>query len=308
MTIAFNSETIHSSQKLIAFLNADDEAQEITEHPQTQPPGCLSNCWTVTWLTAVAPFMVILVVFFKCIEALLHCLHLKSLAIHCDVFTKQLMTRMVYLGTLICNGSDLIAPLFNTYAFSASDVYLQDTIPSPTADPLIARALEGQNKISFHRGGVCRGGTVWFLNLNFLTEGAIPDLETRLRSIASTFYYGTRSRPALLQAVNFPERDLIKMEKEERPSVALVFAQGVQAEVEALNFPAVYEVWLPFHRMAFFKIGAQLGYIVDFNGGILKREGEGMSNAVASHLRHYSRPDEGAMNIATFFHIRKPMQ
>ena len=96
-------------------------------------------------------------------------------------------------------GSDLIAPLFNLYAFSAHEIYLQPNLPSTALqpDPEMAQVMKDQELINFWNSGVRRGITNWFFALYLHTKTEGFDLEAYLCTIAAQSYPGAPKQPAL---------------------------------------------------------------------------------------------------------------
>ncbi len=285
MAIAFNPELLRSRAAISAFLNCDTEAGQIVAAAAHDQPHQLANCWNVIWLTTTVPFKVILAVFLACIGLLLGCVGISSWSRQVSLLAKHLSCELTLSSSLMAYGQDLIAPFFNFYAWSAQDIYLQATLPLVILqpEPDMADVFHDQNEIDFWHSGVCRGITNWFLKLYLSTKDECPDLEAHLRAIAAQFYPGAPRQAALLQALNFPEKDLLNLRREPVANSA----QNLE--------PGLYELFLPRHRMAYIKVDAQLGYLIDPTLGIIRLRGADQAARVLAHCQQY--PNTTAVNF-----------
>ncbi|MBI2743241.1 MAG: hypothetical protein HYX48_04915 [Chlamydiales bacterium] len=305
----FTLDTIHSFDRMKAFLSAEREVEEILRSAESDEPNNLAGFWNVTRLVITTPLALILALFLYCISLILSSVQASSLSIQCEILSKHALSGLIELTAVIGYGSKMIAPLYNMYALSASDVYLQPplTLPSPSLDERMQQVVKDQREIRFYSPeGVCKGLNTWFWHLYSQTKDRISGTDRCLRCVAKSFYPGAQSQPSSLHALYYPEKNLLGMNRPDvdqspshPPSAPLTDRSNLTRVIGSLE-PGVYEIWFHFHRMGYLKEGPELGYLVDFNSGVIKFEGSGMPSQVSRYLDYYNKPELLNGNRATF--------
>lgn len=294
MSITFNINILHSLPPLQEFFQPQEEIEHIRRY-QESSGSSLTSCGIVTWLLMTAPLRLIGAVFLESIALLLNCAGAKELALRCHLLKQHLMKEVYLLASLFLYGAQLIAPLYNVYAGRAEEVYLTPSLSSSelSADPEIADILRDQTTVDFYQAGVCRGITSWFLALYLRTRDSYMDRDEHFRAVASIFQDGAPPQAALLQALLYPEEPILHLKRREVQSTSLNRPlQEVGTLILALP-SGVYEVWLPYHRMAYVKVHAALGYLINPSIGIIKVEGENQSLKAAAHFQAYRNRENG---------------
>ncbi len=295
MSTVYLPEYIHSYGALSNYFNAnaDEAIARIQAH---EPVAILDYRWQIAWLVITTPFRFMLEIFLTCVEPVLKCLGASHLAIRCHILCAHLATEDCFLRTLLEGRADAImAPLFNTYAFSANDVFLAPRVKTELIqDRKVFDTFEKDeewNKVDFYRAnGVCRGITTWFTFLFLRTqEHFAENPDGQMQAIGSLFYWGAPGPAALLQALCNGEvflnvcaqqlhRIPLTAQEETRDSIQTALKDAA---------PGAYEVWFPTHRIGYIKINDQLGYVIEPNGGVFKIEGEEQTLNVADYLWSY---------------------
>jgi hypothetical protein len=217
---------------------------------------------------------------------------------------KHQVSEVSLLSWLHIYGADLIAPLFNLYAFSAHEIYLQPNLPRTALEPdlVMAQTMKNQELINFWNKGVCRGMTNWFFTLYLRTKTESLDLEAHLRTIAAQFYPGAPKQAALLHALHFPEKELLNLQRDPISVVLFSAPPEKQAEVAGTLEAGLYELFLPNHRLAYIKVDAQLGYLIDPSIGVIRVRGNDHAARVANHCLQYKN-SEDPTNKITFVKV-----
>lgn len=307
MSVVYKPEYIHSYDALSNYFNANaDEA--IAQIEAYEPPAVLDYRWQIAWLVITTPLRIMLEIFLTCLEPLLKCLGASHLAIRCHILYAHLATEDYFLYTLLEGRADAImAPLFNTYAFSASDVYLAPTVKTELIhDQKVFNTFELDkewNKVDFYRpDGVCRGITTWFTYLFLRTqENFAKNPDGQMQAIGSLFYWGAPAPAALLQALCNGEV-FLNVHATQLHRIPLTAQEATRDTIHSAlkdAAPGAYEVWFTTHRIGYIKINDQLGYVIEPNGGVFKIEGKEHALNVADYLWSYrSRRN----NVLFLFH------
>lgn len=270
MTALYRPEIVHSLPTLKQFFQGDEDLaliRALAESPRPEPFG---GRWHVTWLAVTAPLKFISALFLWAIAPILRLFGATDVAIHAEVIGGQLLSEVLPLIHYVEEGANYLAPLFNTYAFSASPVYLTPQLRTETLQdaPEIQNCAAGFEFINFYQNGVCRGISHWFAYLYLHTQQAFEDPEAHLCAVAGRFSSGANSQAALLQALYFPEK-LLGFRVEPGEEIPYVQNQ-INAAFEGAAAGA-YFVEVPYHRLLLIKT-RERGYLINPSEGVVRLE------------------------------------
>lgn len=238
------------------FLGLENEAQQLVTEAQC------------SWSTLPSPLTLIALVFWAAITQFFYLLGCHDSARHAEVFAGFAFCKLRALHCKWRHGENLLAPLFNTYAYSARSIYLQPSVNSEELqhDPDLFATVREWQRIDFYQPeGVCRGICTYFEGLYLHGRARFPNApEAHLRSIASRLAEGATEKAALLQALCFTDA-LIGATRSELPRDVNL------AELEN----GLYEIWFPRHRILFIKEAADKQFLVDPNQGVIALQGQG---------------------------------
>ena len=296
MPSVFNPSVFDSYENLQGFFNSSDAVDKVLSRngkPTSKVfypinPN-LRGIWCVAQL-ATAPFRWIAAVALSAIALISSCLGAKS-------FKKQAKMASRRLDAGFSLHSDNPTKLFllqktENHANDRGIVGKAQPIPGDQIqDPRVRNRtfLRMNNQVNFRDSGICKGISNWFIYLYLKTQHQFSDPRSHMIALGKQFSKGGGIEPTLLHSLYVRNGKLLNMRIGEqqgrvsgqagRPVCSHTLSDWKDAEDQVLselkNLPAgAYSLIVPFHQMAYVKIDAHLGFLLDPNEGIIEISGK----------------------------------
>jgi hypothetical protein len=302
----FQPEILNSLVDLRSYFERQKEQEDILN---SEAVPFSYNRWQIAWIAITIPFQVILSIFIECVAGIFDCIGAKDLAIRCEILGKHLLYDLNKLILFNKYGENYLAPMINVYDLSASDVFLQPSIPISSLNPDVQEITfigKWDTLFFYNPQGVCRGITNWFLYLYLVTKDQFSDPIQHVQNLAQLFQNGAPSPAALLHSFCYPEESLLNLAMNESKTISFQDLTSNRAEalqnLENLQ-PGAYSVWLLTHRVVYLKIAASdndYALIVDPSAGLITFSEENQSSQVLDYLLQYHDRNNARSSI-TFY-------
>lgn len=184
------------------------------------------------------------------------------------------------------------------YAISPKDAlqFLQETFPEKGAKaiPKLYAMLKQMDAyleqncsaIQLFSEGLCRGASLWFINLFLKTEAKFQDLNAHLLSVSQQFKTGVPKQGALLQSLQNAEQ-LVKLKKTDLKELYISLyeldcnRESARAKIETLN-DGIYRLGVLNHSLVYIKKNGS-GYLWDPIKGLLATTEKQMFDLILKH-------------------------
>jgi hypothetical protein len=287
-------KTIRSPEAISSFLSGEKESAQIVKDANKK---CLSedhllyNRWEVCKILVQVPFHFIQGYLLNtlAITAKLFCL--KDFSKRCSIHAHHKNARFSQALLQKRYGINFLAPLRNLHLRKTAPFYIKPKLSRVLADenPLLidlkSNATEPDKLEFFHNQGLCNGGIHWLLYLYHLTKNQCENPTAHMRALVRKYKKGFSEQAAFLQ--NFLWSPQLNIEKN-----ALTINPQKSSKEEVSNLPlGTYGLTMKIpnaaHRLAYLKVQADLGFLIDPYFGVFRFKGRNHGEKVRDFFSHY---------------------
>ncbi len=271
----FTPQLLDSATHLRAYLSGQEAIDQITRqaaNPLSNPSSKLNDRWEIFKWEVDSTFQDIYTLFLSAVSSLLNCIGATDLAKRCYVASRQAMASTRFLTHYSEMGNRFLMSSLNTHRTDTKDLYLHPFL-EPGSYPLFEiRDNQGQNQgiNFFHRYGVCRGMSNWFLYLYFKTQAHFTDPDEHIKAVTQQFEAGASKEASLLHSLNEEATtQLLNLDRQLNVLQCDPLKQTDQHIAEQLCAlpPGAYALYSSSHRVNWINLGGSKGYFYNPNFG-----------------------------------------